>query len=53
MGVGFGAENILNNFISGWILMTEKPIRIGDFVEIDDMHGSSRASGRARRGSAA
>jgi small-conductance mechanosensitive channel len=39
IGVGFGAQNILNNFISGWILMTERPIRIGDFVEIDDMHG--------------
>ena len=39
IGIGFGAQNILNNFISGWILMTEKPIRIGDFVEIDDMHG--------------
>jgi len=39
IGVGFGAQNILNNFISGWILMTEKPIRIDDFVEIDGMHG--------------
>jgi small-conductance mechanosensitive channel len=39
IGVGFGAQNILNNFISGWILMTERPIRIGDFVEIEDMHG--------------
>jgi small-conductance mechanosensitive channel len=39
IGVGFGAQNILNNFISGWILMTEKPIRIGDFIEIDGMFG--------------
>lgn len=39
IGVGFGAQNILNNFISGWILMTEKPIRIDDFIEIDGMHG--------------
>jgi len=34
IGVGFGAQNIINNFISGWILMWERPIRIGDFLEI-------------------
>lgn len=39
IGVGFGAQNIINNFISGWILMTERPIRIDDFIEIEDMHG--------------
>lgn len=39
IGVGFGAQNIINNFISGWILMTERPIRIDDFVEIEGMHG--------------
>ncbi|MDH3419131.1 MAG: mechanosensitive ion channel [Gammaproteobacteria bacterium] len=39
IGVGFGAQNIINNFISGWILMTERPVRIGDFVEIDEAQG--------------
>ncbi|MBT8091617.1 MAG: mechanosensitive ion channel, partial [Gammaproteobacteria bacterium] len=39
IGVGFGAQNIINNFISGWILMAERPIRIGDFIEIDDWQG--------------
>ncbi len=39
IGVGFGTQNILNNFISGWILMAEKPIRIDDFIEIDGMRG--------------
>ena len=39
IGVGFGAQNIINNFISGWILMTERPIRIDDFIEIEGMHG--------------
>ena len=36
IGVGFGAQNIINNFISGWILMWERPIRIGDWVEIGE-----------------
>jgi small-conductance mechanosensitive channel len=39
IGVGFGAQNIINNFISGWILMWERPIRIGDFLEIGDTKG--------------
>jgi len=36
IGVGFGAQNIINNFISGWILMWERPIKIGDFLELGD-----------------
>lgn len=39
IGVGFGAQNIINNFISGWILMSERPVRIGDFIEIDEAKG--------------
>ncbi len=39
IGIGFGAQNILNNFISGWILMTEQPVRTGDFIEIDQFTG--------------
>jgi small-conductance mechanosensitive channel len=43
IGVGFGAQNIINNFISGWILMWERPIRIGDFLEIGDTRGTVEA----------
>lgn len=39
IGVGFGAQNIINNFISGWILMFERPVRIGDFIELDEHKG--------------
>ena len=39
IGVGFGAQNLINNFISGFILMTERPIHIGDLVEIDKVVG--------------
>lgn len=43
IGVGFGAQNIINNFISGWILMWERPIRIGDFLEVADARGTVEA----------
>ena len=39
IGVGFGAQNIINNLISSWILMSERPVRIGDFIEIDQHRG--------------
>ncbi|SEL27403.1 Mechanosensitive ion channel [Colwellia chukchiensis] len=39
IGFGFGAQNIINNFISGWILMWERPIRIGDFLEVESTKG--------------
>ncbi|MCQ8102600.1 mechanosensitive ion channel [Methylomonas sp. SURF-2] len=35
IGVGFGAQNIINNFISGLILLAERSIRLGDMVEIE------------------
>ena len=38
IGIGFGAQNIINNLISGWILMSERPVRIGDFVELDNQN---------------
>jgi small-conductance mechanosensitive channel len=43
IGVGFGAQNIINNFISGWILMWERPIRIGDTLEVDNTRGRVEA----------
>lgn len=35
IGVGFGSQNLINNFISGLILLVERPIRIGDLVNVD------------------
>lgn len=40
IAVGFGAQNILNNFISGLILMVERPVRVGDMVQVDDTMGT-------------
>ncbi|MFC1885403.1 mechanosensitive ion channel family protein, partial [Thermodesulfobacteriota bacterium] len=39
IGVGFGAQNIINNFISGFIIMTERPISVGALIEVDGVLG--------------
>jgi len=39
IGIGFGAQNLFNNLISGLIIMMEKPVRIGDIVELGDEQG--------------
>jgi small-conductance mechanosensitive channel len=39
IGFGFGAKNIIENFLSGWILMSERPIRIGDVIEMEGFLG--------------
>ena len=45
IGVGFGAQNIINNFISGWILMAERPVRLGDLVEVEGQIGRVESIG--------
>jgi potassium-dependent mechanosensitive channel len=45
IGVGFGSQNIVNNFISGIILLVEKPIKVGDIVELENISGSVVAIG--------
>lgn len=39
IGIGFGAQNLISNFLSGLILMGEQPIRLGDWVEIEGSLG--------------
>jgi len=40
IGIGFGSQNVLNNFISGLILLAESPVRVGDLVDIQGLQGT-------------
>jgi small-conductance mechanosensitive channel len=40
LGVGFGSQNIVNNFISGLILLAERPVKVGDLIQLADLYGN-------------
>ncbi|MCW7536326.1 mechanosensitive ion channel [Aquabacterium sp. A7-Y] len=39
VGVGFGLQNVFSNFISGLIIMFERPIKVGDRIELTNIEG--------------
>ncbi|MDX9703715.1 MAG: mechanosensitive ion channel [Candidatus Auribacterota bacterium] len=45
IAVGFGAQNLLNNFLSGLIILMERPIKLNDVIEVDGQSGRVRDIG--------
>ncbi|MEM9445288.1 MAG: mechanosensitive ion channel domain-containing protein [Verrucomicrobiota bacterium] len=43
VGLGFGLQNLFQNFISGFLLLIERPIKVGDYIDLGNVNGDELA----------
>ena len=49
VGIGFGLQDLVKNFVAGLVILIERPFQVGDRIEIGDVSAKSPRSVRGRR----